>query len=209
MTSTEGSGQGAEARVEEAARVAIAREERSASPAGEWRDRLWYPSAEERRPCCAGIEPTAANRQALEAHCRTQAHVAQLLGVPLLDLRRAVQAARRDRTARPRPEEAHPQPAVPVVGRTQTLVEASQGARRESIHELREEARQLASFLPRLLAADETSDDLVSLLADGLHAVERLRSVVEYCLKVERAYQTAQEVRDMVLELYGAGRESA
>ncbi len=46
-----------------------ARSSRLSHPAGEWKEGLWYPSEGERKTCCEGIEPTIANRQALERHC--------------------------------------------------------------------------------------------------------------------------------------------
>src|SRR5437870_3167554 len=58
----------AQARLREAVRTAIAREDRTESPRGEWRDRLWYPADDERQDCCENITPTEANRQALESH---------------------------------------------------------------------------------------------------------------------------------------------
>ena len=92
---------GEEVHLQEAARVAIAREQRAESPQGEWRARLWYPTPEERRACCEAIKPTAANRQALESHCRTQAHVARLYGVVLPELRRAVKQLRKAGVGQP------------------------------------------------------------------------------------------------------------
>lgn len=213
MTSAERAGPEAgpvaEARLEDAARAAIAREERTASPQGEWRDRLWYPVAEERQACCAGIEPAPGNRQALESHCRTQGHVAHLFGVPLIDLRRAVQTMRRGRVPGRPARPPDPRPAVPAVGRAQNLFEVSQEARSESIRELHDEARQVESLLPRLLAATESDEGLLDLLAAATGDLDRLRFVVEYCFKLERAVRAAQEVRDMVLDLYGVGPESA
>src|SRR6185295_19534944 len=72
----------------------LARESRAQGPEGEWREGLWFPSNNERRPCCEGLAPTLANKQALESHCRSAAHVAALFEVPVLDLRRALRRAR-------------------------------------------------------------------------------------------------------------------
>ena len=81
-------------------RLRVARDEffarvaRKSHPAGDWQDGLWEPAPQEVRPCCAAIRPSTANRQALESHCRSQAHVAALFEVPLPDLKAAVKAER-------------------------------------------------------------------------------------------------------------------
>lgn len=195
--STASAGPAAEDRLAEAARVAMAREERSESPRGEWRDRLWFPVADERRECCEEIEPTPTNRQALEHHCRTQGHIARLFGIPLIDLRRAVKKARGGHTPGSAP------------ARGQTPYEPNEGTREESIRELHGEARQLERLLPRLLAAKPADDDFLDLLAEAAEDLDRARFVVEYCLKLERALRTAQEVREMMMEIYERRKDRA
>ncbi len=71
------------------------RSQRQRHPQGEWLDGLWFPSELERRSCCEEIQPTVRNRQALEGHCRTQAHVAALFEIRIGELKAAVRADRK------------------------------------------------------------------------------------------------------------------
>ena len=193
-----------ETRLQEAARVFIAREERTESPSGEWQDRLWYPSDEERRECCAGITPTEVNRQALESHCRTQGHVARLFDVPLPDLRRAVKQERAAGNARPREIEpsSGPRSLASTGNRADLLFEASRGAHGDALRELRSEARRFERILPRLIVAEETDDVLLDLLEEASLGIERLKLTVEYCRQVETTYDSARVVRDLVSRLF-------
>ncbi len=52
-------------------------------PEGTTEAGTWRPSEKERRPCCDGVP---AKGQALEQHCRTARHVAQLCGVAEVEL---------------------------------------------------------------------------------------------------------------------------
>lgn len=187
-------------RLDKAARVAVAREERLESPRGEWRDRLWYPAPEERRGCCEPITPTEANRQALESHCRTQAHVAQLFDVPLADLRRTAKRAREAgaRAAGQRP------PLRPSAsgGRAETLYEMSRGVHGDALRDLRNEARSFERILPRLIAATDTEEGFLTLLDEAAMSIDRLRLTVEYCRKVEATFDAARSVREMVTRLF-------
>lgn len=207
MSSTDPGSDG-DPRLGEAARVFIAREERSESPRGEWRGRLWYPEDDERQPCCAAIQPTEANRQALESHCRTQAHVAHLFSVPLPELRRAVKSAR----------EAAGRAAGPAFGlrslaspasRADVLVEVSRSAQGEALLELRAEARSFQAVLPRLITAGEDDEELPELLEDAAARLKRLHLAVEYCQKVDETFDAAQAVRDLVARFHEQAKKSA
>jgi hypothetical protein len=191
-------GKDAEARLEEAVRVAMGREDRTLAPQGEWRDRLWYPAPEERRPCCEGILPTAANRQALESHCRTQAHVARLFDVPACDLRRIV---KQTRAAALRQTSAHRRTFALPGGRAEALFEMSRGAQGEALQQLRDQARKFEPILPRLIAAADTDAGFLQLLDEAAMSLERLKLTVEYCRKVEETFDSARSVREMVARL--------
>lgn len=52
---------------------------------------LWYPSEQERRPCCNRVsQPSGVNRLSLKQHCLSLRHVASLYDVGELELRRLV-----------------------------------------------------------------------------------------------------------------------
>jgi hypothetical protein len=198
-----------ESRLQEAVRTAIAREERMESPRGEWHDRLWYPADDERQDCCASIKPTESNRQALESHCRTQAHIAKLFQVPLPELRRAVKLAR---------DSADRGPGGPALslhtlgspgGRADVLFEASRSAHGDALQELRAEAKRFERVLPRLIAAPESGDALLELLEEASTGVERLHLTIEYCRQAETTYDSARVVRDLVARLFEREKKSA
>jgi hypothetical protein len=195
----------AQARLREAVRTAIAREDRTESPRGEWRDRLWYPADEERQDCCENITPTEGNRQALESHCRTQAHVARLFKVPRGELRRAVRLARdvADRAAAGPPLRLHPLASSPG-GRANVLLEASRGAHGDALRELRAEARRFESVLSRLIDAPdpEAGEDLLELLSEAGDAMDRLQLTIEYCRQVETTYDSARAIHDLASRLF-------
>src|SRR6185295_13141815 len=122
-------GEPSDGRVRLALETYLARVNRREQPAGEWREGLWFPSSGERQSCCEGIEPTAANRQALDSHCRTQGHVAVLYGVSVDDLRAVVRARRR--AAKP--------PIARLRHRSppEALYEMNREARNEGLEDLR------------------------------------------------------------------------
>lgn len=193
-------------RLEQAARVALAREARTESPEGEWSDSLWWPSAQERRPCCEGITPSPANRQALESHCRTQRHVAQLFDVPLEDLKRAVRRSRAGAAA------ARPAAAVLEGGVLLELVRVSAETREQARRELREAVAELGAMVPQIheeLAASEEAGDFRQLLSALLADLERLQAIVEFNRSVEDAYQSARSVQEALENLRGLKKESA
>jgi len=200
--------QDAEARLQEAARVAIAREDRAESPRGEWRDRLWYPAADERQACCANITPTEVNRQALESHCRTRAHVAQLFDVPLLELRRAVKRAREAGDQPSRQGQRFRLLSSPG-GPAETLYEVSRGVHGAALRELGDEARRFAGILPRLISAAETGEGVPESLESATASIDRLRLTLEYCRQVEATYDAARAVRETVAALLDQRKQSA
>ncbi len=130
-----------------------ARSTRRGHPQGEWQDGLWYPSAGERQACCAGILPSIANRQALEGHCRTQAHVAALYDVPVGELKAAVREDRKQ--------------GSPIAERVASsfLGPRLRGRGTETFSELRRRARE------------ETFGKLHAELAHGLPLFERLHAM--------------------------------
>jgi len=128
-----------EARLHQAVAVALARELRKEHPEGDWQDGLWYPSPEERRSCCEKLAPSPGNKQALESHCRSKAHIANLFDVPVPDLKRAVLSARRERALAPALVAGRP--PQEVAAGIEALAASSQVALRNAKRELlREEA---------------------------------------------------------------------
>ncbi|HXU30194.1 MAG TPA: hypothetical protein VN851_06430 [Thermoanaerobaculia bacterium] len=153
----------------------LARESRAQGPEGEWREGLWFPSNNERRPCCEGLAPTLANKQALESHCRSAAHVAALFEVPVLDLRRALKRARIAQEAAADPSTG----AAPArqMTNTERLARISRAALSEALATLRAEARQGAEVLKELGDLDEEpAGDLAATLKA---AAERLKLVTQ------------------------------
>jgi hypothetical protein len=201
-----------EARLEEAAHAAVAREKRREAPRGAWQDGLWLPAGEERRPCCEAIAPpTLANRQALENHCRSQAHVAQLFAVPLPALRQRVRELRRAEEreagdqARERTVRAFHRAGSGSTAASDLLFEASAQGRIDGLREMKQEAAKLQEILPALLAA-QADDGLLPLLQGASESNRRLGLALDYVLNMERTNQVAQEVRELVAELHGGSR---
>jgi hypothetical protein len=199
-----GSDAGNAGRLQQAVRVALAREARTESPEGEWEDGLWLPSVQERRPCCEGVTPSPANRQALESHCRTQRHVAQLFDVPLTELKSAIRRSRSEEGGRA---------GVPKEGAALTeLVRVSTETRVQARRELREALAELEAKMPQLLeeiAEATKAGDLRKVLGGLVADFERLQALVEFNRSVEDAYQSAQSVQDALENLRGLKKESA
>lgn len=84
------------ARLEEAAREYVARQDRKEHPGGSFdKAGRWYPSKKERCECCDYIRtPSRAWPNSLIKHCRSVEHVANLYDVGVKDLRRAARAVR-------------------------------------------------------------------------------------------------------------------
>lgn len=191
-------------RLQQAVRVALAREVRAESPDGEWEDGLWLPSPQERRPCCEGVTPSPANRQALESHCRTQRHVAQLFDIPLAELKSAIRRSRGGEGGRT---------GAPREGAALTeLVRVSGEARAQALNELREAIAEMEAKVPRVLeelAQATKTGDLRKILNGLLEDLGRLQALVEFNRSVEDAYQSAQSVQDALENLRGLQKESA
>src|SRR6185295_1403001 len=170
----------------------LARELRQASPEGEWQDGIWLPASEERRACCEEIVPTAANKQALEAHCRTILHVAALFEVPATVLKRAVRAEREKGARR----------AVDRDGRSgkpqaEIFFEASSAAREEAYAQLRQEATRFLPVQERLQAiGQEDPETLAALLEAAGLGLERCVLALEYATQTEAAFRFALAARD-------------
>ena len=127
------------------------RRTRKSHPEGFWQEGLWYPSPNERRACCEAIHPTAANRQALESHCRTQNHVAALYGVPLGELKAAVRDDRKQ--------------GAPIARHVASSFVGPPSRRAELFSEMRRRER------------DETFERLHAALSHGLPLFERLHAL--------------------------------
>jgi len=191
-------------RLQQAVRVALAREVRTESPEGEWEDGVWLPSAQERRPCCEGVTPSPANRQALESHCRTQRHVAQLFDIPLTELKSAIRRSRSEEGRRIGP----PKEGAALM----ELVRVSGEARTQALDELREAIAEMEAKVPRVLeelAQATKAGELRKVLNGLLEDIERLQALVEFNCSVEDAYQSAQSVQDALENLRGLKKESA
>lgn len=74
-----------------AAQAYRARRDRELNPQGGFDNaKRWYPSENERCPCCAHVRsPSRAWPFSLMVHCRTAEHVATLFDVDASDLRKA------------------------------------------------------------------------------------------------------------------------
>lgn len=127
------------------------RRTRKSHPEGFWQEGLWYPSPNERRACCEGIHPTAANRQALESHCRTQNHVAALYGVPLGELKAAVRDDRKR--------------GGPIARQVASSFVGPPSRRSESFFDLRRNTQE------------ESFEKLHAALAESLPLLERLHAL--------------------------------
>jgi hypothetical protein len=163
-----------------------ARSTRRAHPEGSWQEGLWYPSASERRACCEDIRPTAANRQALESHCRSQNHVATLYGVPLGELKAAV----RDDRKRGSPIAQHV--AASFVGprprRTESFSELSQNTREETFERLHAALSHTLPLLERLHALGGEKgpeEEVAPLLETAFASAERLLATLNSARNLE------------------------
>ena len=89
-------------RLKQAVETYLARQARDEHPDGAFDAKgRWYPSEEEHRPCCDHIRPPSRRwPYSLLLHCRTITHIANLYGVDVAELRKAVRQARPPRKAR-------------------------------------------------------------------------------------------------------------
>lgn len=151
----------------------FARVARRSNPGGGWQEGLWQPSSQERRPCCDAIRPSTANRQALESHCRSQAHVAALFGVALPDLKVAVKAERIKQAGAS--ETSEPAPDFSNVVRA---------VRNFSVRQVREQVREDLPSIKRLRDL-EVDEDLPLVLAAARKALERLLMSIKVAQNME------------------------
>ncbi len=171
------------------------RASRSRKPGGDWIQGLWYPSEQERMPCCDEITPTPANKQALQNHCRSQRHIANLFGVELEELKRALKAVPEEEPLRPR---LVPGSSPARGSKAESLYRASQEARIEAVRDLIEEARNTRLTLELLAASTPPrmiESDLEALLAEIDEAATRLRKHVEVVRLMEATFKNAVSVR--------------
>ncbi len=158
-----------------------ARSTRRGHPEGGWQDGLWYPSAGERQVCCEGIRPTIMNRQALEGHCRTQAHVATLYGVPVGELKAAVRVDRKQGSPiAQRVASTFLGPALPAA---ETFAELRQKARDGAfaiLHTALAEGLPLFERLHASRGCAPTGDghEMTLLLESAAESTERLRAAI-------------------------------
>lgn len=164
------------------------RRARKSHPEGSWRDGLWYPSPNERRACCEGIEPTAGNRQALESHCRTQSHVAALYGVPLGELKAAVRDDRKQ--GAPIARQVESSFVSPPLRRTELFSEMRQRERDETFERLHAALAHGLPLFERLHAlegAGGAADEVGPLLETASASAERLVATINSARRLEAA----------------------
>ncbi|MEP7013079.1 MAG: hypothetical protein ABJC13_22385 [Acidobacteriota bacterium] len=181
-----------EGRLRLALEAFLARESRGQAPEGEWRQGLWFPSANEHRPCCDAFTPTPANKQALESHCRSAAHVAALFEVPALELRRALRRARYTQEEAPTSRPASPAPRS--LTNTERLARVSRAARSEAFEAVRNEARGGDGVLRALenLAEDASAAELSSIFQSAAAFVERLSGSLDNAAQMEMVFRVSE-----------------
>ncbi|MEP7013400.1 MAG: hypothetical protein ABJC13_24020 [Acidobacteriota bacterium] len=170
-------GEAPEARLRLALDEFFSRIARKSHPEGEWQEGLWQPSPQEVRACCEAIRPSTANRQALESHCRSQAHVAELFGVALSDLKAAVKAERMKQAAAPEVE-------MPE----SDFSRVAQNVRNFSVRQVREQAREDLPKIKRLRDL-EVDEDLPLVLAAARKALEGLLTTIRVAQTMETGLQ--------------------
>lgn len=176
-------------RLRQAVEEFYARSTRLWHPEGEWREGLWYPSAAERRACCTGFEPSPKNRQALESHCRSQAHVAARYGLPALELKAAV---RKDRN-QGSPIAQHVASSFvgprPRVEGAEAFAEMRRRAREETFESLRAALADSLSLFEQLQALEHAEGPHESVLAPLLErttaSAERLIASLHFARSLE------------------------
>lgn len=161
-------------RVERAADAFFARRSREQHPEGAYVEGLWYPAPSERRACCADIEPSLVNRQALESHCRTQVHVAELYEVPIDDLRTAIRARRSAEEVAQRPARR----ATP-----KALYETTLRTRSQGLENLRDVVQAELPRLMRLAKLDE--EGLLNRLDDSVKSAEHVLTALQLVKNLE------------------------
>lgn len=192
-------------RLKKAVDVALAREDRKEIPNGSWKDNLWFPDPDERRSCCEAIVPSPSNRQALESHCRSKGHIAQLFDVPVRELKRAVLVARRTRGLEPKRDAAlTKEPEFPKEGNPglEQLLANSRAALRDAKKELQREVGRIGPLLRAEI------DDEAETLDALLRTTEGLEKHLELFHTIAKLHGEAQKASTAYLQL-PARRRSA
>jgi hypothetical protein len=181
-----------EARLQQAVDVALARELRKEHPQGDWQDGLWYPAPEERRPCCEKLAPSPGNKQALDSHCRSKAHIANLFDVPVAELKRAVLLARRRRAV---VSDLAGRPLQERAAGIEALAASAQVAMRNAKRELLREVGRLAPLLDEDGPEMKTLEELVAVTENLEHHLEFFRKVAQTCREAQEAEQAYRQIR--------------
>ncbi len=166
----------------------LSRAARRSHPEGEWQEGLWRPSPQERQACCDAIRPSTANRQALESHCRSQAHVAALFGVDPVDLKTAIREERKEALRAPgdaRPEQAR---VLNEEGNRVSLL-----LRELIVRRLRKAAGRATPAIERLRRI-EAEEELTPALANAREAAEGLLEAIGVAELMEEALQRLNEL---------------
>ena len=154
------------------------RKQRIRHPKGDWREGLWFPSNQERRSCCVQ-RPTAANRQALESHCRTQTHVAALFEIQLGELKAVLREDRKRGGPTARQVIATYVAAPPPIAQGEFFDEFRTRSRREAFAKVNHELTECLPLLQALQAAiSQDQESAVYRLKEAADSVENLRAAI-------------------------------
>lgn len=150
---------------------------RQSRPEGGWVDGIWQPSPSERRECCAKIRPKlVGNKQALEAHCRTIEHVAQLYGLLYWDLRTANRVTRKARFSLIRRSFSPPEI------QDESVAALQERACRKAFELFHEQLEHCLPLLERLhdLRESDYAKEQVPLLGAASASMERLVATINF-----------------------------
>ncbi|HEV7672651.1 MAG TPA: hypothetical protein VGS22_29375 [Thermoanaerobaculia bacterium] len=180
-------------------------------PEGEWQDGLWYPSAGERQTCCEGIEPSKTNRQALESHCRKQAHVAALYGLPVGEVKAAVRDDRkRGSPIAQQVASSFVGPRPPARG-AGAFADMSRRAREEAFERLRAVLADSLPLFERLhaLVGVEGPDEAVvaDLLERAIASAERLVASLNFARNLEASLARSTALLETLQAMFEEPRQ--
>jgi len=171
--------------LETAARVYISRRDSVSHPAGKFDNAgRWYPADAERCECCNAVRsPSRAFPYSYMTHCRTIAHVANLYGVDVKDLRREVKRLEPDAQPKREGGENYYKAVAVVDGRYLSIFD---GVTEYVIgQELKQAARQDHSggYYVYASVADAQSVSVPdrSKLSDAPRVILRIKAEGTYC----------------------------